>query len=255
VAQASVATDWTEVELPYGWWRGDEVTHSASVRAIAGEDELALQSSLAKGASPLAAATLLIERCARAGEAPVDADALVMGDREVLLRAIYAASVAPAFEALVTCDCGAEMHFDVDLGRLTAAVPEAGPRHRLRIGGREVQIRLPVGADVAAAISSDAPEKALLRACAGGARSRVVTEALARLDPNAECAIELECAECGRRTTTFLDAFDILSRALGEGGDMLRQVDLLARIYGWSEAEILALPRHRRRRYCALAAA
>jgi hypothetical protein len=251
-----MAADWAEVTLPYGCWRGEELLQSTSVRAIDGRDQFAFESAGAGGGSPLAAGSALLARCTRFENEPVDPNALVLGDHEFLLRALYSESFASRFEALVTCGCGAPMNFDVDLPKLAASPPERGPVHSVRIGQKAVTFRLPTAADLASAMLSDSPADDLAQACTGGVSAGTkVIDRLAKLDPNAECAIDLECPECGALTTAYLDAFDLIRREFREGGDLLEQVDLLARTYGWSESDILALPCRRRHRYLMMAAA
>lgn len=246
---------WTPVALPYGLWRGDAAFRSASVRSLDGRDEMALEDAQVRGATPLALGNMLIERCARIDGAPFAVGALALGDREILLRALHAETVAPRFEAMVACGCGGVIVFDLDLRALAAPAPEPGPTHRLRIGGRVLTVRVPSTSDLAAALGSEAPDRALAYACAGlDTANDALSEALARLDPNAECALRLDCPDCGAASTAYLDAFPLLRHALAETGSIFAQVDRIARAYGWSETDILDLPRPRRLRYLALAA-
>jgi len=78
---------------------------------------------------------------------------------------------------------------------------------------------------------------------------------MTELDPLAEIELHFDCPACGHG---WEELFDIASWLWVEVGDqalrLLREVDLLARIYGWSESEILALPPLRRSHYLRLAA-
>ncbi len=73
---------------------------------------------------------------------------------------------------------------------------------------------------------------------------------MARCDPQADVELALACPGCGQPYTVLFDVetflwmkIDMLARRL------LREVDALARVYGWSEAAILALPATRRQAY------
>ena len=141
-------------------------------------------------------------------------------------------------------------------------------------GGWQVRFRLPNGADqeyaarlaqsdlnaaadlilrrcslevTAADGSSIAPDKAL------PALRQALPEVFASLDPQAETTLLLHCPVCGVETRVLFDAGTFLLAALVRTNDIFCEVDRLARAYHWSEAEILALPVSRRRRYVGLA--
>lgn len=233
------------------------------VRALSGEDELAIADGVAEQRSAVEIASSLIGACVANTDGPVGpaaAEALSFGDREVLLRAIHAATFSAVIDTQIACqaNCGETIAFSIDLDALTETPPEPGPVHRIRLGRRLISCRVPTGADVREALlHSGAVADNLAFACTDGqtGTSEALARALAELDPNAECTLALVCPQCGGTSTVWLDAFEFLRRAIAEGGGILRQVDRLARAYGWSEAAILALPRDRRRRYCSLVAA
>lgn len=251
--------DWTEIALPYGLWRDGSVTRHLRIRPLCGFDELMIEEARAEHAPPIVAGTALIARCAAGSDAvPLDLDAglLTLGDREIVLRAIYAVVAGSRFTAMQTCDagCGAPVLGEFDLSDLPVQPPEPGPTHILSFDGRRLTIRVPLARDLEQAIRGDDPARLLGLACGGGEMAADTLGAeLARLDPNAECDIALECPECGAVTQASLDGFALIRRAIEADGGILPQVDRLARAYSWSEADILALPRRRRLRYLALA--
>ena len=110
------------VALPYGLRRDGGVVRSLFVRALSGSDEMAVVEALAGGTSAARAATLLIGGCAsesRGSGPPIGPDpaaSLVLGDREVLLRAIHGVSVSDLIEAAVACakGCGETIAFELD---------------------------------------------------------------------------------------------------------------------------------------------
>ena len=77
----------------------------------------------------------------------------------------------------------------------------------------------------------------------------VVTE-IARRDPQGDIRFDLVCPDCSHQWEAI---FDIVSFAWNEisawAGRLLRQVHALARAYGWSEAQVLALSSFRRQMY------
>jgi len=80
--------------------------------------------------------------------------------------------------------------------------------------------------------------------------SEAVVAEIARCDPQADIRFELVCPDCAHEWEAI---FDIVSFAWNElsawAGRLLRQVHMLARGYGWSEAQILALSPFRRQMY------
>jgi hypothetical protein len=243
------------VELPYRAACGQVADATLNVRALDGHDELAINEAGAAGYSAARIVSILIGRCAAGADGAIGVEGartLSAGDREVVLRRIYSATFSSLLEAQVDCvaGCGEPVCFAIDLAALDRAPAEAGPWHRVRIAQRVVECRVPDGGDLESA--SDGAQLAL--ACVDGKRCDpdALAPALARLDPNAECEIALTCPDCGCEFSSWLDGLELIRRQVrGEGG-ILAQVDRLASSYGWAEADILALPRERRLRYCAM---
>ena len=73
---------------------------------------------------------------------------------------------------------------------------------------------------------------------------------MAELDPQAEILLDLVCPACDAAFRTLLDIGDYFYRELqGRAGYLYQDVHLLALHYHWSEREILALSRRKRRLY------
>lgn len=73
---------------------------------------------------------------------------------------------------------------------------------------------------------------------------------LAELDPQSDVQLALACAECGGRWTAPFDIGAYLWQEIDRWAQRtLAEVHMLARAYGWSEAEILALSPQRRQAY------
>jgi len=83
---------------------------------------------------------------------------------------------------------------------------------------------------------------------------REVVERMAALDPQADTRINLSCPDCQYR---WSEVFDVVSFFWTEidawARRLLRDVNVLARAYGWREHDILALSPMRRQLYLAMA--
>ena len=83
-----------------------------------------------------------------------------------------------------------------------------------------------------------------------------VEEQIAAIDPQIDMRLDLTCPECHQR---WKEVFDIVSFFWTEidawARRVLREVDVLARAYGWRESDILALSPVRRQIYMAMAQA
>jgi hypothetical protein len=78
-------------------------------------------------------------------------------------------------------------------------------------------------------------------------------EALETLDPNAELRLRMICADCGGENIAQLDVGVLLWDEIdGRARALLGEVDILARAYGWTESEVLALSPARRGAYLAM---
>jgi len=81
----------------------------------------------------------------------------------------------------------------------------------------------------------------------------------ARMDevsPGTEVSLAVACPACGAEWRAPLDVPSLVwTETAARARRLLREVDVLARAYHWSEAEILALPTGRRRAYLELAEA
>jgi hypothetical protein len=147
---------------------------------------------------------------------------------------------------------------------LATGSPSSEGHDRVCVDGRD--FRLPTSRDLASIASETDVDQAALRlldACAldtpglprtdhAAATAWVdrVASAMDEADPLANLELRLVCDSCGQDSTIPFDiaAFlweEIEARARG----LLDEVHLLARAYGWGEAEILALSESRRSAY------
>lgn len=190
-----------------------------------------------------------------------------VGRTNARLLRLYEQLAGPLVEGTVACaGCGATVEFAVSTAQLLATEPDidtAPPP--LTVGAASVRWR-PVSYDdlVAAAAAVDAEHAVaeVLARCleaaddireAAALRPKVST-AMATADPLAELDLDLACPECGAAVRAELDVLGFTwAQVRTQAENLLVEVDALARVYSWSEAEILALPPARRRRFVELA--
>lgn len=164
------------------------------------------------------------------------------------------------------CDGLLELNFAVD--DLLAALTTPGPDElTLDVDGYQLTLRLPAISDLVRAQRAgdlDRAQRELIAGCvcacvhdgvAVGAADLPpgvmdhVEQRLGRFDLGAD-AIDLTCPDCATRWSATLDVTTLVLAELdAEGHRLLTDVHILARAYGWSEAEIAGLPPRRRRRY------
>ncbi len=192
---------------------------------------------------------------------------LPVGDREFLMLVLRRITLGDTVQAVMTCvSCSARMDVDLDLTEISLKEqPETvrHPSHRIEVEGRSVEFRLPTGADqeaVCGMTDVHAAAEVLYRRCLlngehaafafeDGTRALVETEMQA-LAAGVDLELDLTCPEC---KCSFVVPFDISAYFIQEMRverlRLLREVHALAFYYHWSESEIMAFPRPRRRAY------
>ena len=185
-------------------------------------------------------------------------------------------------------DCGERLAYDVDpasMARAAATEPpedgaadDAGPQ-TLAWHSWRVQFRPIVPGDLDASVAGEAADDPDLFAsrllqrcvlaieCEGApvdasaanlnwppALVEALSARLQSLDPLAAIAFDVECPACGHGWSAPFDVAQALWAFVQAAAErLLVEVDALARRYGWSEAEVLALTPVRRSAYLQLA--
>ena len=215
--------------------------------------------------TPVERAVALAAAAAPAAE-EADVARLPLGRRDARLLRLRADWAGPGLESTAGCPaCGEQVELapdaDVILGAETSAkVPEP-----VESGGCVVTWRLPDSSDMlaaAAAADAVAAERTLLERCVSMSPSdeplspecrAAVAAAMAAADPVADVLVDLTCPACDESFTAELDvAGTVWSELNVRAGELLREVDVLARAYGWTEAEVLSLGQGRRDAYLAI---
>lgn len=197
---------------------------------------------------------------------------LTIGERDALLLTQREWMFGPQLEAAATCPhCAERLEFALAVNDLRATPALRDGRQlgqsaplSAEIEGYQIEFRPPVIADAQqAATLEQLLERCLLSISKDGepqtarALSPTVIEALnhqmAAADPQADAQMVLNCPACGH---DWLAPFDIAAFLWEEiqtwAQRTLLEIHQIARAYGWSEAEILALTPARRQIYLSM---
>lgn len=191
-----------------------------------------------------------------------------LGARNLALLALRNALFDRRWPFASRCpECAETCEFEVDarafaeeLGRLT---PER-PAGIIEWEGRAIAAR-PFTAGDLEAVARCPDRRTAARALIGLAVEGMETESLSdeeveivgdrleALDPAAAVAFDLGCPTCGTRWSAALDIAEALWSEVQRASErVLTEIDALARAYGWTEAEVLALSPLRRAAYIQL---
>ena len=189
-------------------------------------------------------------RLARPHE-PIDVLAkLTIAERDRELMRLRAALFGTHCEAIAPCpECGEQLDIGFDLETFTSApVPPAN--------AADDALRLPDTLDLLSVAALPAPQRvSALAARLCGRRIPdeqlpALESALTARDPLAEVRLEFSCPACGHGWSDLFDIAAFLWDEIDEHAvRLLGETDMLARTYGWSEGEILAIPPRRRQIY------
>lgn len=211
---------------------------------------------------------------------------LPIGQRDARLVDVYESLFGSRLDAALDCGaCGERLELRLDTRDLRAGshpdpLPRNGSPRRadteradtwstLDLAGFQVEYRSPDSTDLAVAAMAD-PVTARAQLAARLLRIHrdaepvpidrapaevlaTAVEALSRLDPQAETSVRTPCPTCGAACEAMLNVGSLLwARIDAAAAALIREVDALARAYGWSEGEILALGLDRRQAYLEL---
>lgn len=199
--------------------------------------------------------------------------ALTIGQRDAALLRLRADSFGPTLWMRIPCPhCGTLVRAAVEVADIEASgreaiAPPGGTRH-IDQDGWHLTYRLPTASDMAAiSHCADAPaaQALLLRNCVLRAHHDdadtdpatmppalrdALSTAIEAWEPLAETALAIQCGACSHAWHAVLEIAAFLHEELADTAlRLVREVDELARRYGWSETEILAMSSARRRAY------
>jgi hypothetical protein len=258
--------------LPGGLWRHGECRRDYSFRPLSGEVELAIAQAAitalgakGRGSVPQRVTAVLSAALAELGGAavqPEEVRALPVADRQFLMRQLAVQlGMEESWLAAACARCGVGYDFPVRHGELPfKAAGEGYPFATVETSLGTARFRVPDGGDQEAIAEIEDEEEArrmLARRCAveplAGELSDEdldrVEQALEEVAPEVVTRAQVACPDCGRPGEVHLDPYLCLGAA---DSGLFVEIHALASAYHWSEREILALPRDRRRLYLAL---
>lgn len=273
-----------QVRLAFGLEQGGVRHRLAHLRELTGNEEL-LMAELADHLPPAACTTTLLaavtERIGSVQSPSYDqCAALSVGDRERLLLAVCTMAAGTRIDLVADCPCcAARLEIALPLrDMLDRETAESEADRALLVstsdGDWRVETRLPNGADQerCATTALADPHRAAHDLVAGCVRRLVDPEGrpvaaidlpaafepilsmeFEKADDMADLSAAMVCPDCGTAFDAAIDGLGLLRAALGQAHGILGDVYRMARRYHWSEREILALTRIRRKRYLALA--
>ena len=176
-----------------------------------------------------------------------------LGRRDAALLELRRLTFGETLDCSAVCPaCGARQEFSLTASQLLALAPGTPPPHDFQLPSTNTLDAAARAPDRAAA------RRLILQHCARSPLSDDDAAALARriaeADPLAEILIDARCASCGIQWPLLFEISDHVWKEISaEATRLLDQVGTLARAFGWSEAEILALSAWRRRHYLEMA--
>ncbi len=261
-----------EVQLPGGLLQGGCIQRNARFRPLTGRIEQSLIESAANLDRPAYVTAVLSQVLDAIGESAVDADIvsrLTVADRQYLMLRL--AALLGGEQMWLKVDCGhCGEPFDVELQRCELPVKAAGdsfPEVSLHLENWDIKARVPNGQDQQAIsqISEDEALLTLLQQCIcsvngesphadfsrllNEAEIEAIDEALDEVAPAVCDRLLVSCPECHTEQSALLDHYANIGL---DEYFFYDEIHTLASHYHWSEAEILDLPRTKRRRYLQL---
>jgi hypothetical protein len=201
--------------------------------------------------------------------------ALSIGQRDARLLTLRERTSGPRLNGFVECPrCAERLEFDLAVAELRVSEDRdmGEEAWELVTGGLALRFRLPNSGDLATVSSCQDPtaarnllvQRCVLEASRDGvavAASELPTDVIAELarrisecDPQAEVLLDLRCPTCDH---AWQAPFDIVTffwaELASQAKHLLREVHILARAYGWSEADVLDMSARRRQFYLKMA--
>lgn len=197
-----------------------------------------------------------------------------VGQRDDHLLTLREQLFGNRLESIATCSkCGEKIELAFDIQDIRATPRTSTEKLRVEVDDYLVQFRLPSSADLLAindGLSEEGMRNMLLKRCLQAVKvgdqeikpeqlpAKVIDAMIKKMadaDVQADVQIALACPTCQHDWPMH---FDILSYLWDEIDDwafrILHEVHGLARAYGWSEREILAMSSRRRQLYLEIAA-
>lgn len=221
--------------------------------------ELALLAAWEAGADRPAVERAVTLAALASGRSAGEVADLPLGECDRLLLALRERCFGPHLDGLADCPaCGAGLDVRIDIDELRVAA-EPCPRSEqvIDVAAAEVRLRPLTSRDVGAC--GDDRDRLIARCIVGPPPGPEVPDAdllkaieasLDQLDPQAAVAVTLDCPVCGTAWQAPVDVTEFVWSEVDRfARRLLADVHTLARAYGWTESDVLAVSPARRRRY------
>jgi hypothetical protein len=209
---------------------------------------------------------------AGAGRSREELAALPVSRRDSRLLELRQHAFGETLQAFAECpQCAGQLDIQFAAAAIQTAGNEAPSFLELNSHGITVRFRLPTSADLTKAVAAGeirVARETLLACCVLEARkdgamiapnelplevTEEINRRMAASDPVAEVLLDLRCPLCAHSWQALFDIASFLwTEISAHARRLLREVDALARAYGWGEAEILGLSATRRQAYLEL---
>lgn len=191
-----------------------------------------------------------------------DLASLPIGARDKALLDLRANTFGANLALVTQCpECGLDLELDLNARDLAASLEWLEPEHINRHGA-SVSVRSITSHDLAQAAKQKDPDlTAFFRTCLTSGEITPAIEAdidaqVLQREQLGQIMLALACADCTKSWSEPLDiAAFIWSEIETAAKRILTEIAELARAYGWSEKDVLALSPHRRSAYLQLARA
>jgi hypothetical protein len=215
--------------------------------------------------APLSRALVL---AVAAGADPARVADVSIGRRDAYLVELRESCFGTVYQCAADCPgCGVELELELSPADVRAGHAADGGG-ACSVDGLDVAFRAVTTRDLMTVAGSADPRRLLMADCvtavSGTANDPAawthsmmdaISAAMATHDPLAALSIDLDCAVCGHQWAAPFDiAGYVWAELAAAAGRIMRDVHGLARAYGWSEADVLAISPARRRQYLELVA-
>ena len=220
---------------------------------------------------PLAVRALELLLLAHPGCSRAKIEAFSVGERDRVLFWLRQQLFGVGLSSVVACPgCQESLELEFSVNDVLVDAPMGFEPFEVKVKGQRARLRLPNTSDLVAIASIrnlHVAKQVLLERCLlsnshsssksnpsaptwNPAMLEAINQAMLRADPQAVIELQLHCPNCTHTWNALLDIASYLWRELDTWMKRtLREVHCLARAYGWTESQILALSPNRRRLY------
>lgn len=193
---------------------------------------------------------------------------LSIGQRDAVLLALRKKLFGANLSTLANCpECGEAIELSFSVDDISVPGDERRETLSVEVDGFQIEYRLPTSRDllVLTRVPRQRRIDQLLHQCVSRVRQQEqriklsslgqdtqqkISQTIVESDPQADIQLALKCVECEHEWSSPFDVVGYLWSELNTWCQrLLAEVHTLAKAYGWSEPEILALGRWRRQIY------